>query len=167
MGHWAAWGLTDRGCGRERGVSPEAQPCHARGGRRPSRALQAGLAVPARPGEEDTKMETASESIPRVRPCWPTFCPFCVSGQDQIMLTVPHTPSKANSSQLGRPHHPRPSIQAGGWAPLQDHKPSLASLVFGLKGMDTRPPKADRSQVGPLSQRHLPSLKCGSNGFFF
>ena len=138
-----------------------------RGGRRPSRALQAGLAVPARPGEEDTKMETASESIPRVRPCWPTFCPFCVSGQDQIMLTIPHTPSKANSSQLGRPHHPRPSIQAGGWAPLQDHKPSLASLVFGLKGMDTRPPKADRSQVGPLNQRHLPPLKCGSGGFFF
>lgn len=49
------WGLTKRGAAGEKGtVSPEAQPCHTqREDGAPSRAFQAGLAVPARRGEED------------------------------------------------------------------------------------------------------------------
>lgn len=111
-------------------MSPEAQPCHTRGrtAPRPGPSRRGWLSQPD--VEKTPEWKLPSESIPRVRPCWPTFCPFWVSGQDQIMLTIPHAPSKADSSQLGRPHHPRPSIQAGGWALLQDHKPKLASLVL-------------------------------------
>lgn len=147
-------------------MSPEAQPRHTQAeDGAPSGALQAGTAVPARRGEETPKMETALREPPPCPPCCPTFCPLCVSRPDHAHRT-PH--AFQSQQQSARQTPPSQAFHPSRWLGTPSGpQTQTGQPCFGLKGMDRRPPKADRSQVGPLNQGHLSSLNVAQMDFFF
>lgn len=146
------------GCRRERDREARGHSCppHTEGGWRPIQGPPGGASGPSQTWRRRLKRKLL-QGIPRVHPCCPTFCPSCVSGQDQIMLTVPHVPSKANSSQLGRPHHPRPSTQAGGWAPSGPQTQSWPALFWFEGGHGHEATQGRQESCRTPKPGHLPS----------
>jgi len=111
------------------------------------------------------KWKLPSGSLPRVRPCCPTFCPLCVSRPDHAHRT-PH--AFQSQQQSARQTPPSQAFHPSRWLGTPSGpQTQTGQPCFGLKGMDMRPPKADRSQVGPLNQGHLSSLNVAQMDFFF